>query len=195
MSRSNFFAALDSDDEESRDGADTRKKATVTRLGGGDQKRGGQTAAYIEECHSWGDIMTGMTYQPNLTIKTTLANITELHKDFCDEPWKYGDEIVEHWDSIAANPEMEQYWRDRDAMAMKPVPNFSPIAKECAKVCAKRWVERDIRNHVARIHNAIVTIQRVFRGYKARCNNPHLDCCMWIHVPRLCRDWSLRGYL
>lgn len=204
MSRTNFFAALDSDDEESRDGADTRKKATVTRLGGGDQKRGGQTAAYEDETDSlpWGDIMTGMRYEPNLTIKITVPNATELHKDFCDEPWKYGDEIVNHWDSIAANPEMEEYWRNRDAMAMKPVPNFSPIAKECAKTCAKRWVERDIRKHVARITNAIVTIQKTYRGYKARCNNPHLDCCMCLShvfsplktaVGYMCRDCAEIG--
>lgn len=177
MSRTNFFAALESDDEDS---------APITRGGQtAANKRGGQNAAYVEETRTlpWGDIMTGMRYQPNMTVKTTVANLTELHKDFCDEPWKYGDEIVEHWDSIAANPEMEQYWRDRDTFAIKPVPNFAPIASACAKACAKRWVERDIKNHVARITNAVITIQKVVRGYQARCNNPHLDCCMCLsHV-------------
>jgi hypothetical protein len=180
MSRTNFFAALDSDDEESRDGADTRKKEMATRVKV--HARGGQTAAYLEETNTlpWGDIMTGMRYQPNITVNTTVANLTELHKDFCDEPWKYGDEIDHNWENIVANPEMEQYWRDRDTFAMKPVPNFSPIASACAKACAKRWVERDIKNHVARITNAVVAIQKAVRGYQARCKNPHLDCCMCL---------------
>lgn len=196
MSRTNFFASLDSDDEDS---------APVTRGGQTAAKtRGGQTAAFVEEDGSlpWGDIMTGMRYEPNLTIVTTVANMTDLHKDFCDEPWKYGDEILNHWDNIVANPEMEQYWRDRDAMAMKPRPNFSPIAKDCAKVCAKRWVERDIRKHVARITNAIVTIQKMYRGYRTRCNDPHKDCCMCLghtfsplktDVGYMCRDCAELG--
>lgn len=201
MSRTNFFAALDSDDEESRDGADTRKKELATRVKV--HARGGQTAAQDDtDSLPWGDIMTGMRYQPNLTIKITIPNTTHLHKDFCDEPWKYGDEIVNHWDNIAANPELNEYWLDRDAMAMKPVPNFSPIAKECANECAKRWVQRDIRKHVARITNAIVTIQKTYRGYKARCNDPHLDCCMCLsHVfsplktvaGYMCRDCAELG--
>ena len=200
MSRTNFFAALDSDDEESRDGADTRKKEMATRMKV--HARGGQTAADETESHSWGDIMTGMRYQANFTIRITVPNTTQLHIDFCDEPWKYGDEIINHWDSIVANPEMEEYWRNRDAMAMKPVPNFTPIAKECAKEGAKRWVERDIRKHVARITNAIVKIQKTYRGYKSRCNDPHHDCCMCLsHVfsplrtaaGYMCRDCAEMG--
>ena len=203
MSRTNFFAALDSDDEESRDGADTRKQATVTRLGGGDQKRVGQTAAYVEESHSWGDIMTGMTFQPNIeSAKKTKPVLTLLHVDFCDEPWKYGTDIEDRWDEIAENTEMGQYWQERDTFALKPVPNFSPIARECANTCAKRWAEKDIKNHVARITNAVITIQRMVRGYQAKCRNPHLDCCMClshVHSPLktdtgyMCRDCAKMG--
>lgn len=196
MSRTNFFTLLESDDEES---------APVTRGGQtAAKKRGGQTAAFVEQDGSlpWGDTMTGMRAEVIVSIKPSVANLTELHKDFCDEPWKYGDEILNHWDSIVANPEMEEYWRNRDALAFKPLPNFSPIAKDCAKVCAKRWVERDIRKHVTRITNAIITIQKIVRGYQTRCNNPHLDCCMCLShtisplktaAGYMCRDCAEMG--
>ncbi len=201
MSRTNFFAALDSDDEESRDGADTRKKEMATRVKV--HARGGQTAAPVEESHSWGDIMTGMTFQPNMnSASKTKANLTLLHIDLCDEPWKYGDDIVDSWDEISLNAELTQYWQDRDTFAMKPVPDFSPIARDCAKACAKRWVEKDIKNHVARITNAVRTIQKTVRGYQARCKNPYLDCCMCLShvisplhtaIGNMCRDCAESG--
>lgn len=161
MSRTNFFAALESDDEDSRDGADTRKKemATSVRI----HVRGGQTAA---DCDSWGDVMTGMRYEPNMLSKKTVANTTQLHKDLCDEPWKYGDEIVDRWNDIVGNSEMEEYWRHRDERTFKPVPDFTPIAKECAKLCMKRWVERDIRRHVARIKSSLDPLSNMLSALK-----------------------------
>lgn len=169
MSRMNYFATLDSDDE-SRDGVDTRKQEMTTRVGGMNHVRGGQKAALVlglgdDATRPWGDIALerdgsarGYIYPDPICVREC-----DLDSDMMEEPWKYGLDIPE---AVVAE-------HDHHAV-------FGPIAIEAAKVCGKRRVTRDIRNHVLRIRNAVVTIQKTVRGYQARCKNPHLDCCMCL---------------
>lgn len=168
MSRTNFFAILDSDDE-SRDGVDTRKQV-VTVVCNEKQKRVGQTAALVlglgdDATRPWGDIALERDGSARAYVYPDPICVREcdLDSDMMEEPWKYGLDIPE---AVVA---------EHNHRAV-----FGPIAKECAKMGAKRWVARDIRGHVLKIKTAVITIQAAVRGYQARCKDSHLDCCMCL---------------
>lgn len=180
MSRTNFFAILDSDDE-SRDGVDTRKKELTARAGVKNRVRGGQTAALLEEdaTRPWGDIalerdgIFGKRTYPDAIGPTKEFTCTDLYFAMCEEPWKYGADLEVLRKEVADEPEVIEIAKTA----------FVPIAKECAKVAAKRWVARDIRRHVLKFNTLATKIQALVRGYQTRCKNPHLDCCMCLrHV-------------
>lgn len=184
----------------------------------------GQTAVY-EHGAAWGDIMTdnvpkNLEHAPSETIGYSEYQVWE---DLIDEPWKYGDDVCE-WldidDRLRNGPEqarMDSYWqlykerqeeadtrRDRDALKQCKLWQtiYKPIAREAAKVCAKRWVTRDIKRHVARFNKTAATIQKIVRGYQTRCKDVHQDCCMCLShrisplktsVGYMCRDCASMG--
>jgi hypothetical protein len=208
-----------------RDGVDTRKKVNCDGM----RTRVGDNL-YVEAItclgnpavNNWGDMMTGMFATRSVGVPVPY-NPVRLYADMADEPWKYGDDILEWEDmdnQLRAGPENDQvvsYWQDRaareqvarferdfeQAAAQKMWRSrFTPIAKQVAKVCAKRWVQRDINRHVARIRNAAVTIQAAVRGYQARCKDARQDCCMCLahrisplktSVGYMCRDCAELG--
>ncbi len=174
---------------------------------------------------NWGDMMTGMFSNSRSTgVGRAVRSPVALYTDMADEPWKYGDEDMFAWleldEQLRAGSEraaVEAYWADREALEQAEqarkalaaeadrkmwMATFKLIAKEAAKVSAKRWVERDIKRIVARFRNAATKIQAVVRGYQARCKDAHQDCCMGLshrisplktNVGYMCRDCAQLG--
>jgi hypothetical protein len=152
----------------------------------------------VDASRPWGDIALetdGMfderTY-PDAIGPIREFTATQVYFDMCEEPWKYGVDLEGMRKEVADEPEVIELAKSL----------FVPIAKECAKVAAKQWVARDIRRHVAKFTRAAILIQALVRGYQARCNNPHLDCCMClqhVHSPLrtavgyMCRDCGSMG--
>ena len=166
---------------------------------------------------AWGDIMTDNmpTYDASNAIVYRVVSEYQVWEDLIDEPWKYGDDVCE-WldidDKLRNGPEqvrMDSYWqlykerlqevetrKDRDVLKERKVwqTKFNPIVKEVAKVCAKRWVTRDIKRHLLRFHGSATKIQTLVRGYQTRCKNAHLDCCMCLSH-RICPLKTTKGYM
>jgi hypothetical protein len=167
-------------------------------------------------------MMTGMfaTRSTTSAVMPTAYNPVRLYIDLSDEPWKYGDDVIaweEMDEQLQGNPERAAYWQDREAREQEARAEremeeaalqtmwrskFSPVMKEAARVCAKRWVERDIKRHVARFQTAATKIQALVRGYQARCKDAHQDCCMCLahricplktNVGYMCRDCAEMG--
>lgn len=173
----------------------------------------------------WGDMMTGMYgNRSNSAVSRTVRSPVALYTDMADEPWKYGDEDMFAWleldEQLRAGSDraaVEAYWADREVLEQAELARkalaaeadrkmwmftFKLIAKEAAKVSAKRWVERDIKSIVARFRNAATKIQALVRGYQARCKDAHQDCCMCLShrisslkttVGYMCRDCAQLG--
>lgn len=73
-----------------------------------------------------------------------------LYRDMADEPWKYGDDVVQ-WADLKVNPTNRLvYWTERQAQA--------------------EIAEAKLRTLSA------TRIQALVRGYQARCKDPHQDC-------------------
>ena len=139
-----------------------------------------------------------------------------IWKDMIEEPAKYGDDIIEWLDLDAKLTAGSGRWRlaaywtlveaekaaAEEALVAPWRKAYSQIAKEAAVAGERAWVRRDIKRHVARIRNAIVTIQAAVRGYQARCKSPFLDCCMCLShricplktdVGMMCRGCAEQG--
>ncbi len=181
----------------------------------------------VTETTNWGDLMTGDAAPPaNCGVVRKVYDPMTLYTDMADEPWKYEDDMLDVWEPldevlrVTSTERVEAYWQNRDvrekaeqACAEERVQRvqrvealrrkaFLPIAKQAAAKGAKRWIDRDIKAFVARIRNAVVTIQALARGYLVRCHNPHLDCCMCLShrisplrtkVGYMCRDCGNAG--
>lgn len=173
----------------------------------------------------WGDMMTGMyANRSNSAVSRTVRSPVALYTDMADEPWKYGDEDMFAWleldEQLRAGSEraaVEAYWADREVLQQAEqarkalaaeadrkawMATFKLIAKEAAKVSAKRWVERDIKSIVNRFKTSATKIQALVRGYQARCKDAHQDCCMCLshrisplktNVGYMCRDCAQLG--
>ncbi len=172
---------------------------------------------------NWGDMMTGMcAAQSNAGTRTVFSKVA-LYTDMADEPWKYGDDILE-WTALDEQlrngnerASVTAYWADREVLqqaerARKTKANeaerkawmytFKCIAKEAAKFAAKRWVQRDIKRHVERFNRSVTKIQSLIRGYQTRSKDAHQDCCMCLShrisplkttVGYMCRDCAEMG--
>ena len=172
----------------------------------------------------WGDVMTGMYgNRSNSAVGTTTFSKLRLYTDMADEPWKYGDDILgwtdldEELRSGSECADVEAYWTDREAREQAELASkqerdqaelnsrrayFRSVAKEAAKLGAKRWVERDIRAIVNRFKTSAIKIQALVRGYQVRCKDAHQDCCMCLshricplktEVGYMCRDCAEMG--
>jgi hypothetical protein len=193
-------------------------------LRGGAANRGtaapGSANMTVNKTTNWGDLMMGEVARPaNCGVVRKVYDPVTLYTDMADEPWKYEDDMLDVWEpldeqlQITCSERVESYWRARDAResavrvreeraeALRRKA-FLPIAKQAAAQGAKRWIDRDIKAFVARIRNAVVTIQAIARGYLVRCNTPHLDCCMCLShrvsplrtkVGYMCRDCGNAG--
>ena len=195
-----------------------------TTLRGGAAIRGtaapGSANMTVTETTNWGDLMMGEVVRPvHCGVVRKVYDPMSLYADMADEPWKYEDDMLDVWEPLdeqlrkTDSERVESYWRARDAResavrvreeraeALRRAA-FLPIAKQAAAKGAKRWIDRDIKAIVARIRNAVVTIQALARGYLVRCHNPHLDCCMCLShrisplktwVGYMCRDCGNAG--
>jgi hypothetical protein len=211
-----------------RDGVDTRKKVNWARAVAQPRKTICRSDAIIglgnPAVTNWGDMMTGMYGNRSTSAMRIPFSRMRLYEDMADEPWKYSDEDMIEWsemdDTLRAGPEraeVEAYWahrvirdqaeerREEERYTQERVRTrraFMPIMKEAARVAMKRRVGRDITRHVKRIVGSIIKIQATFRGYRDRCGNPHLDCCMCLShrisplktsVGYMCRECAALG--
>ena len=174
---------------------------------------------------AWGDVMTDNlpVYHASEAIRYCERSEYQVWEDLIDEPWKYGDDVCDWLDldeklsNGPAQVHMDSYWKlykerlqevetrkDRDALKDRKMwqTKFNPIVKEVAKVCAKRWVTRDIKRHVLRFKGSATKIQTLVRGYQARCKDARQDCCMCLShrisplktaKGYMCRDCGVMG--
>jgi hypothetical protein len=139
-----------------------------------------------------------------------------IWKDMIEEPAKYGDDICE-W--LALNEKLTHgsgRWRlaahwtelqaEEDAKAEALVAPWRALYSQCAKEAAvageRAWCRRDVKRYVARIRNAVVTIQAAVRGHQVRTASPYLNCCMCLShricplktdVGMMCRSCAEQG--
>jgi hypothetical protein len=139
-----------------------------------------------------------------------------IWKDMIEEPAKYGDDICE-W--VALNEKLTHgsgRWRlaahwtelqaEEDAKAEALVAPWRALYSQCAKEAAvageRAWCRRDVKRYVARIRNAVVTIQAAVRGHQVRTASPYLNCCMCLShricplktdVGMMCRSCAEQG--
>lgn len=134
-------------------------------------------------------------------------------QDMIESPEKYGDDICEWMDlneELAAGPKrwrMQAYWLNRETEAQADLDRaeqqwaeikkqwkrtFSPIAQKAADVCMQRRLNRDIKNFVNKIRNAVVTIQSAVRGHLARNKMKFRDCYLCLSH-RTCRKNVILG--
>jgi hypothetical protein len=168
---------------------------------------------------NWYDIIVGFAHPTASAVpqvRSTFDVEFALWKNMIEEPSRYGDDIADwlelndklsrgsgrwrlgaYWASIevaqdAAEAELQAPWRNL----------FTRIAKQAADDCMRRWCERDVANFVARLRNAIVTIQSATRGHQTRSKQPFRDCCMCLShcispletdVGRMCHGCAQQG--
>jgi hypothetical protein len=139
-----------------------------------------------------------------------------IWKDMIENPSQYGDDICE-W--IALNETLTHgpgRWRlaahwtqlqaEEDAKAEALVAPwrklYSQVSKQAADEGMRRWCRQDVKRHVARIRNAVVTIQAAVRGHQVRSASPFRDCCMCLahrvcpiqtEVGMMCRECQAQG--
>ena len=210
-----------------RVGVDTRKRVNCEgmRTRAGDNLSVEAITGLGYPTAQWGDMMTGMYGNRSTSaVSRTVRSPVALYTDMADEPWKYGDEDMCAWleldEQLRAGSEraaVEAYWADREALEQAEqarkalaaeadrkmwMATFKLIAKEAAKVSAKRWVEKDIKRIVNRFKTSATKIQALVRGYQARCKDAHQDCCMCLshrisplktNVGYMCRDCAQLG--
>ena len=190
-----------------RDGVNTRKKENWARVATQPQKTICRSDTIIglgnPAVTNWGDMMTGM-YETRSTsrITRTERSAIALYRDMADEMWKYSDADMFAWleldETLRAGPErvdVEAYWADREVLELAEQAcaeeryraekdalraRFRAVAQETAKLCMKRWIDRDIKAIVKRFKICPTKIQAAVRGYQARCKDPHQDCCMCL---------------
>ena len=124
-----------------------------------------------------------------------------LWQDMVEDPAKYGDDIIQ-WleldESLRAGPKrwrVDAFWlhkeqekeaaleKERAEQEALQIPYkilYSRVAKQAAVKGMKMWLDRDIKNFLARIRNAATTIQAAVRGHLVRSSSPFLDCCMCL---------------
>jgi hypothetical protein len=187
-----------------RDGVDTRNKENSERPCEG--ARGDSlpvdliTGVAVDVV--WGDLMIGYERPVFGEIPREECSAEQvsfsLWCDMVDEPAKYGDDICDWLELDAEMRASDKRWRvaaywslyeereqadeRRAAIALAEEQKiwraiFNSVAKTAAREGHKRWVARDIKAFVARIRNAVVAIQSVYRGYRARSR---ADCCMCL---------------
>ena len=127
----------------------------------------------------------------------------ELWKDMVEEPWKYGDSIVD-WleldEEMCAGPNADRvalYWNQSELELTSAVDEeergqqlpwkvmFSPIAKEAARHGERKRRLYDARRIAARFNAAVRTCQAAIRGHHVRTTMPVRDCCMCL-AHRIC---------
>ena len=195
-----------------RDGVDTRKKGKTSRLGAQNQFNGGQNAAVVDATRPWGDLaleMSGNYRHVEQPIPrphmSEMERDVKLYLDMSDEPAKYGDDIF-GWEQlhekVHSHPSVVAYWADRDAKKNSVLlvekrrlqSAYALVIRETARIAMRRWVLADIKRVVTRNRNAATLIQKIVRGYQARCRNPHLDCCMCLSHT-MCPLKTSKGYM
>jgi hypothetical protein len=140
----------------------------------------------------------------------------KLWQEMVEEPAKYGDDIVEWLDldeKLRAGPKrwrVAAYWLRKeqeekekvDALQAPYKALYSVVAKQAATKGMKRWLDRDIKNFIARISGAATKIQAAVRGHQARSKLPFLNCCMCLahricplesQVGMICRECGAQG--
>jgi hypothetical protein len=146
-----------------------------------------------------------------------------LWQDMVEEPAKYGDDIVE-WLALDIKLRLSSkrwrvaaYWlrkvqeeEDKKRAEEETVKAYcapyralySKVAKQAAEKGMKRWLDRDIKTFLARIHGAATKIQSAVRGHLARHKSPYLNCCMCLahtvcpletDVGMICRKCAEQG--
>ena len=166
----------------------------------------------VADNRSWGDMMLEMDNRkagraPSPEPTSTAWPIYDeeqvkfrVWRDMVESPEKYGDDISE-WlelnDELAVSDmrwRLQAYWLNREAAVEAQWAEskeewkrvFSPIAKRVAAIAMQRWLNRDIKNFVAKIRNAVVTIQSAVRGHLARNKMKFRDCYLCLSH-RTCR--------
>ncbi len=137
-------------------------------------------------------------------------------QDMVEEPWKYGDDILE-WlqvdEAVRSGPlanRPEAYWVAVQAELDRPAEAeynpwrkvYAKIAREAARTGEKWWRRSDIQRIARRYHAAIRTVQAAIRGHQARMAATHRDCCMCLahrvspirtDVGMMCRECAEQG--
>ena len=169
---------------------------------------------------NWYELMTGDEMVPRAMeqaqTRTEFQVDFAIWKDMMEEPTKYGDDIYEwlalheklingpgRW-RLAAYEYAIQAEEEAQLAAEQAEwrAAFTPIAKQAATLGMKKWCERDVNAFIAKIRNAVVTIQAAVRGHQARSNQPFRDCCMCLShrvcplqtdVGMMCRGCAEQG--
>lgn len=110
----------------------------------------------------------------------------ELWKDMVEEPWKYGESIVDWLDldeEIRAGPNawrVDRYWQETQREEDLKDQIWRTIYSEIAKEVARAGFVRLCIKGAARRDAAVRRIQPVVRGHQARTKLPFRDCCMCL---------------
>jgi hypothetical protein len=169
---------------------------------------------------NWYELMTGDVAQPRIVEtprqRTEFEIDFAIWKDMMDEPSKYGDDIIEwlelneklsngagrwrigaYWYAIEAVKEQEETKARAEWRSI-----FTPIAKQAAHECGRRWIARDIKALKRRVYLATTAFQALVRGHQARTKMQFRDCCMCLShricplqtdVGMMCRECAAQG--
>lgn len=166
----------------------------------------------------WYDVMhaSDVPVEMEIEIATPVETERRVWSDVVEEPYKYGNDTVD-WleldEKLSAAPgrwRLAAHWYAQEALLEEQERElqapwreiYSSLVVAAAEAGQHRWAMRDVRRIVKKFTRGIVLIQSAWRGYRVRCNNPHLDCCMCLahriaplqtSVGLICRDCYTQG--
>lgn len=124
--------------------------------------------------------------QASARIPATLSDSTEVDfrvwKDMIEEPWKYGDDIVEWLEldaKVCAGPKRWRtgaFWQEKeDEYVAKEWGRVQDLLAKAA-LQQQQWHEEALAVAEARRNHLATRIQALWRGYSTRCRQSWRDC-------------------
>jgi len=144
------------------------------------------------------DAERATAFAPQTIVMPTPMSAEDLEmrvwQDMVEEPWKYGDDIAEwlelneklsvgskRWrvDAFWLQKEQEVVDVEEDAQAPWRAI-YSQVAQDAAIAGERAWFRRDVKRIITNYRKSVVVVQSAVRGYLARRQMKHLDCCMCL---------------